>query len=245
VGNGVVNEGRASTLLGLSGWPAQGEELQIARDIALCELTGCTLHIQHLTTSGGVELVRQAKAKGLPVSCEVTPHHLFLSEDDIDVTYNTNLKMNPPLRTATDVQVLRAALLDGTIDAVASDHAPHAAHEKAREFELAPYGTTGLETALSLMLTHLVQPCIMGWDRLVEVLSLAPRRILGITPVNLQPGSVADLTVIDPDVIWTVAADDFASKSANSAFIGQTLIGRATDVYVGGYASLENGVIVD
>ncbi|MCL2757220.1 MAG: dihydroorotase, partial [Coriobacteriia bacterium] len=152
-GEGVVNDGVVSTRLGLAGYPALGEELQIARDIALCELTGCQLHIQHLSTARGVELVRAAKEKGLPVTCEVTPHHLFLCEDDLDETYNTNLKMNPPLRTAADRAALQAALIEGMIDCVATDHAPHARHEKALEFELAPFGTTGLETALALVLT--------------------------------------------------------------------------------------------
>jgi len=241
---GMVNEGTASTLLGLAGWPALGEEAQIARDIALSELTGCPLHIQHLSTATGADLVRQAKAKGLPVSSEVTPHHLFLHEDDLDVTYNTNLKMNPPLRTRHDNQALIEALLDGTIDAIATDHAPHAAHEKSLEFELAPYGTIGLETALPLVLTHLVEPGIMSWGRLVELMAHSPRCILGLEQVSLKAHSVADLTIIDPEVVWTVSEDSFASRSTNSAFIGATLKGRATDVYVGGYASLENGELV-
>ncbi|MCD8200362.1 MAG: dihydroorotase, partial [Coriobacteriaceae bacterium] len=169
VGAGVVNEGAASTRLGLAGWPAQGEETQIARDIALAQLTGCHVHIQHVTTAGGVERIRVAKKRDIPVTCEVTPHHLFLTEDDIDAdTYNTNLKVNPPLRTKKDTEALQAALIDGTIDIVASDHAPHAAHEKALEFEIAPFGTIGLETTLALLITHLVEPGEMSWQRLVE-----------------------------------------------------------------------------
>jgi dihydroorotase len=243
-GAGVVNEGAASTRLGLAGWPAAGEEVQIARDIALCELTGCALHIQHITTATGLALVRAAKHRGLPVTCEVTPHHLFLSEDDLDESYDTNLKMNPPLRTRADAEALKEALISGEIDCVACDHAPHASHEKALEFELAPFGTTGLETALALILSELVATGRLSWGDLVWRMAHAPRRILGLEPVTLEAGSVADLTVIDPEESWTVSADDFVSKAKNSAFIGRRLKGRATDVYVGGYASLENGRVV-
>jgi dihydroorotase len=239
---GVVNEGVVSTRLGMAGWPALAEEEQIARDIELCELTGCALHIQHLTTARGVELVDAAKAKGLPVTCEVTPHHLFLCEEDIDTTYNTNLKMNPPLRTRADMEALQQAVCEGRIDCIATDHAPHAAHEKALEFELAPFGTTGLETALALVLTHLVAPGKMSWQRLVECMAIAPRRILGIEQVSLadtpgKPGhdvGRANFTVIDPAQAWTVDAAGFVSKAKNSAFIGQELTGKAVMTFVGG-----------
>jgi dihydroorotase len=244
VGKGVVNEGAASTRLGVEGWPAAGEEVQIARDIALCELTGCTLHIQHITTAAGVALVKAAKAKGLPVTCEVTPHHLFLSEDDLDESYDTSLKMNPPLRTHADALALQEALIAGDIDCVATDHAPHALHQKALEFEIAPFGTTGLETALSLMITELVAPGRLSWSALVERMAHTPRRILGIDPVTLEVGATADLTVVDPAVSWEVGTDGFESKSSNSAFIGRVLTGRATDVYVAGYATLEDGMVV-
>ncbi|MDR0888848.1 MAG: dihydroorotase [Coriobacteriales bacterium] len=239
-GAGVVNEGMASTRLGVAGWPAEAEEMQIERDIMLCRLTGCRLHIQHITTARGVELVREAKDDGLPVTCEVTPHHLFLCEDDIDKTYNTNLKMNPPLRTREDMLALRSALIDGVIDCVATDHAPHAAHEKAMEFELAPFGTTGLETALGLVMTRLDMPLAT----LVERMSHAPRRILGLKDVTLAKGSPASVTIIDPNMEWTVSADSFASKATNSAFIGWKLKGRATDVFVCGRQSLKDGKVV-
>jgi dihydroorotase len=244
VGKGVVNEGVVSTRLGMSGWPAAGEEIQIARDIALCELTGCALHIQHITTAAGVALVSEAKAKGLPVTCEVTPHHLFLSEDDLNEDYDTNLKMNPPLRTREDMLALQQAIITGDIDCIATDHAPHAPHEKAFEFEAAPFGTTGLETALPLMLTELVATGKLGWDTLVERMAHAPRRIVGLSPVRLEAGSVADLTVVNPEQGFTVTAEDFESKSRNSAFIGRALKGRAVAVYVGGYATLEDGKVV-
>ncbi|MCL1890441.1 MAG: dihydroorotase [Coriobacteriia bacterium] len=244
VADGVVNEGAVSTRLGLAGWPALGEELEIARDIALCELTGCPLHIQHISTKRGVELVASAKEKGLPVTCEVTPHHLFLSEENLDETYNTNFKMNPPLRTEADRNFLVDALVKGTIDCVATDHAPHARHEKSLEFELAPFGTTGLETALSLMVTHLVDKDLLDWDVLVERMAHAPRRILALEAAKLKVGATADLTVIDPEIIWTVTPDCFESKSNNSAFIGAELKGRARHVFVDGYATLENGKVV-
>ncbi len=245
VGDGQVNEGVASTRLGMLGWPAEGEEVEVARDIALCRLTGCPLHVQHVTTARGLELVRAAKAEGLPVTCEVTPHHLFLTEDDIDDTYDTSLKVNPPLRTADDAVALVAGLVDGTIDAIVTDHAPHTDWEKDREFELAPFGMVGLETALSLMLTNLVAPGKIGYDRLVELMAVAPRAILKVEPVRLEAGSVADLTVIDPEAAWTVERDGFCSKAGNSGFLGAELKGRATDVYVGGYATLEEGAIVE
>lgn len=245
VGAGQVNEGVVSTRLGLLGWPAQGEELQIARDIMMCELTGCPLHIQHISTAAGLDMVRAAKEKGLPVTCEVTPHHLFLSEDDIDSTYNTSLKVNPPLRTQEDREALIEGVKDGSIDAIVTDHAPHAEWEKAHEFEYAPFGMTGLETSLALVLTNLVKPGVIDYSEMVELMAIAPREILGLEPVKIAEGSVADITVFDPTVAWTVNDDEFVSKSKNSGFIGFELEGRATDVFVGGVAMLENGEIVE
>ena len=245
VGAGQVNEGAASTRLGLLGWPAEGEELQIARDIALCRLTGCPLHVQHLTTARGLDLVRAAKAEGLPVTCEVTPHHLFLSEDDIADDYNTSLKVNPPLRTKADCAALVEGLVDGTVDAIVTDHAPHAFFEKDREFELAPFGMVGLETSVALVVTNLVLPGVISWERMVELMAVAPRRILRQERVAFEPDSVADLTVIDPACEWTVAPDELVSRSKNSGFIGHTLKARPTDTYVAGYATMEDGRIVE
>jgi len=245
VAGGVVNEGVVSTRLGLSGWPAAAEEIAVARDIRIAELTGCRLHIAHVSTAGSAALIREAKAAGLPVTAEVTPHHLFLDEDALDRTYDTNLKMNPPLRTAEDREALVEALLDGTIDCVATDHAPHARHEKELEFELAPFGTTGLETALSLVITHLVQPGRMGWADLVRVMAIAPRAAFNLPEVRLEPGAVADITVIDPEARVEVIPSWFASKSSNSAFLGATLLGKATDVLVEGRFALKNGKVVD
>ena len=245
VGAGQVNEGVVSTRLGMLGWPAEGEEIQIARDIAICRLTGCPLHIQHLTTARGLDLVRAAKAEGLPVTCEVTPHHLFLTEDAIGDDYNTFLKVNPPLRTAEDAAALVEGVKDGTVDAIVTDHAPHNDFEKNAEFELAPFGMIGLETALSLVITNLVAPGVISWERAVELMAVRPREILRVERVALEPGATADLTVIDPDAAWTVDAADFKSKAVNSGFIGVELTGRATDVYVGGYATMEDGAIVE
>ncbi len=243
VGHGQINEGKMSTRLALEGWPAQGEELQVARDIELAELTDAKLHIQHISTAKGLEYVRAAKAKGLPVTCEATPHHLFLTEDALDNTYNTALKVNPPLRTAEDAAALRAGVLDGTVDVIVTDHAPHAAWEKAREFELAPFGMTGIETSLALVLTNLVKPGLMSVARLVELMSSKPREILGLDAVSIAAGSVADITVFDPELTWTVGEDGYESKASNSGFAGAELCGRATDVFVGGKQTLKDGVV--
>lgn len=245
VGPGQVNEGVVSTRLGLAGWPATGEELQIQRDIALSELTGCPIHIQHITSARGVELVREGKACGIQVTCEVTPHHLVLNEDDITTTYNTNLKMNPPLRSKADNAALIEGIKDGTIDCIVTDHAPHADHEKAREFELAPFGMTGLETSFGVILTYLVDPGLITYNELVELMAIKPREILRLDQVTLKQGSVADITIFDPEVTWTVQSDDMYSKSHNSGFLGYTLKGRATDVFVGGTVTCKDGVVVE
>ena len=241
--NGVINEGRASTRLGMFGWPALGEELEIYRDIELCRITGCSLHIAHISTAAGLELVKKAKSEGLPVTCEVTPHHLFLDEDDITDAYDTNLKMNPPLRLPSDAKALREGLIDGSIDCVVTDHAPHAAHEKDAEWEIAYFGIIGLETSLPLMLTNLVLPGLMGWSRLVEVMAVSPRRILRLAPVRIEKGSAADLTLIDPGLTQTIEADWIESRSKNSPFIGSELTGFATDVFVDGKRTLIEGEV--
>ena len=244
VGTGQVNEGVVSTRLGVAGWPAEGEELQIQRDIALSRLTDCPLHIQHISTERGLNAVRAAKAEGLKVTCEATPHHLFLDEDMIGVDYNTNFKVNPPLRTKSDCKALIEGVVDGSVDVIVTDHAPHAAYEKDREFELAPFGMTGIETSVGLILTNLVNPGIITWQRMVELMAVKPREILRVEPVTLAAGSVADVTIIDPNLAWTVTEQDFQSKATNSAFIGANLIGRATDVYVGGQPTMIDCTVV-
>ena len=241
--HGVMNEGRASTRLGMFGWPALGEELEIQRDIDLARLTGCELHVCHISTARGLELVRAAKAEGLPVTCEVTPHHLFLTEENITESYNTNLKMNPPLRTAADAAALREGVCDGSIDCVVTDHAPHSAHEKECEFEIASFGTVGLECSLPLMLNNLVRKGHMSWQTLVEVMAVNPRRVLHLEPVRVEAGSAANLTLIDPERQVKVTPDFIESKSKNCAFLGMTLTGCATDVFVEGKHTLVDGEV--
>ena len=241
--HGVINEGRASTRLGMFGWPALGEEMEIYRDIELCRLTGCPLHIAHISTKKGLDLVKAAKAEGLPVTCEVTPHHLFLNEDDITDAYDTNLKMNPPLRLPSDMEALVEGILDGSIDCVVTAHAPHAQHEKDCEWEIAFFGTVGLETSLPLMLNNMVRTGLMSWQRLVEVMAVNPRSVLRLRPVSIEAGSRADLTLIDPDREVRVTTDYFESLSKNSAFMGETLVGAATDVFVDGRRVLEGGLV--
>lgn len=242
-GHGVINEGRASTRLGMFGWPALAEELEIYRDIELVRLTNCPLHICHISTRKGLDLVRAAKADGLPVTCEVTPHHLFLCEDDITNTYDTNLKMNPPLRTADDAAALREGVLDGSIDCIVTDHAPHAPHEKDCEWEISFFGIVGLETSLSLMLQNLVDTGKMSWARLVEIMAVNPRRLLRLEPVSIVEGSAADLTLIDPKKSVEITPEYLKSRSKNSAWLGQTLTGVATDVWAGGRRVLTDGVV--
>lgn len=242
-GHGVINEGRASTRLGMFGWPALAEELEIYRDIELVRLTNCPLHICHISTRKGLDLVRAAKADGLPVTCEVTPHHLFLCEDDITDTYDTNLKINPPLRTADDAAALREGVLDGSIDCIVTDHAPHAPHEKDCEWEISFFGIVGLETSLPLILQNLVDTGKMSWARLVEVMAVNPRRLLRLDPVSIAEGSAADLTLIDPKKSVEITPEYLKSRSKNSAWLGQTLTGVATDVWAGGRRVLTDGVV--
>ena len=223
---GQMHEGYHSYSLGLAGRPRESEEIIVARDLALARLTGGRLHVQHLSSAGSVEMVRRAKADGLRVTAEVTPHHLVFSDEDL-VTYDTNFKVNPPLRTPEDREALWAGLVDGTIDAVATDHAPHAVEDKEVEFDQAPPGTIGLETALAAVLTHLVEPGAMTLLRAIEAMSTAPARILGAGDHAgpIEPGRPANLVVFDPAADWVVEPP-FASRSRNSAFLGRALLGR-------------------
>jgi len=244
VGGACVNEGAVSTALGMNGSPNLGESLAVARDVALSALTGCPIHICHVSTAESVEVIRQAKADGVAVTCEVTPHHLLLTDTALDTTYNTNLKANPPLRGETDRQVLIGALVDGTIDAIATDHAPHAPHEKDREFDLASYGTIGLETALPLVLDRLVATGVLPLDVLVERMAHAPRDILNLEEVTLKAGSIADLTVLDLTCEVEFTPEYFRGRSKNSAFLGQRATGCATDVLVGGYWAMRDREVI-
>ncbi len=233
-GDGQMHEGEHSYALGLAGKPRESEEVLVARDIAIARLTGGRLHLLHLSSAGSVEMVRRAKAEGLRVTAEVTPHHLVFTDADL-VTYDTNFKVNPPIRTAEDREALRAALADGTIDVVGTDHAPHAVEEKEVEFDQAPPGTIGLETALAAVLTHLVEPGTLSLPRAIEALSTAPARLIGATEHGgpLEPGRAANLVIFDPAAEWLVEPP-FASRSRNCAFNGSTLRGKvAHTVYRG------------
>jgi dihydroorotase len=238
---GQMHEGLTSSSLGLAGQPREAEEVVVARDLAIARLTGGRLHLCHLSSAGSVQMVRRAKAEGLRVTAEVTPHHLVFSEEDL-LTYDTNMKMNPPLRSGEDRRELRAALADGTIDAVATDHAPHAVEEKEAEFDQAPFGTIGLETALAAVLTHLVEPGELTLSRAIEVLSTTPARILGAGdhggPIEL--GRPANLVVFDPYAEWAVEPP-FASKSRNSAFLGRRLRGRVVHTMLRGELVVADG----
>jgi dihydroorotase len=231
-GDGVMNEGAVSLRLGLKGMPAAAEDAMIARDIALLARTGGHLHIAHLSTAGAVDLVRDAKRRGLAVTAEVSPHHFTLTEAAVD-GYNTNAKMNPPLRTAHDLAAVRAALVDGTIDAIATDHAPHHRDEKEVEFDQAANGIVGLETALGLSL-RLADEAQIPLDVLVAALTVNPARILRLPHGTLTPGCAADVTIVDPTRRWTVETARFQSKSRNTPFGGMELCGQAVLTIVDG-----------
>ncbi len=237
---GVMNEGRMSTRLGLRGWPTVAEEIVIARDIALAEYTGGRLHVAHVSSAGGVDLVRRAKARGARVTAETTPHYLTLTEDDL-AGYDTRFKVSPPIRTAADREALVAGLADGALDAIASDHAPHADFEKDLEFDRAPFGLVGLETTLGLVLEALVRPGRLPLPAAIERLTVGPARVLGLPLGALAPGAVADLTLFDPEATWRVDPAEFFSLSRNSPFAGRTLRGRVTAVLVGGETRFRDG----
>jgi len=230
---GVMHEGLVSMVLGLKGMPAAGEEVMIGRDIALAEVTGGRLHVMHLSTAGGVELVRQAKQRGIAVTSEATPHHFTLTDECLR-RFDSNYKMSPPLRTAADVEAILEGLADGTIDCIATDHAPHALEKKMLELDRAPFGILGLETAVGLCITRLVVPGRLDWPRLVEAMSTLPSKILGIDRGTLAVGAIADVTLIDPAMTWEVDASTFRSKSVNTPFHGWQLTGRAVATIVGG-----------
>ena len=232
VGEGVMNEGFVATELGLKGIPWVAEDAAVARDVMLAEFTGSRLHVAHVSTRGAVEIVRSAKKRGVRVTCEATPHHFTLTEEAVR-GYDTHAKMNPPLRTAEDVDAVREGLADGTIDAVATDHAPHHDDEKNVEFNIALNGVVGLETALPLTL-RLVADGILSLPRAVELLTCGPARALGIRRGTLEVGAPADVTVIDPDLKWTVDPEKLQSKSRNTPFAGWPMKGAATCTIVGG-----------
>ena len=223
--NGVMNEGFVSTTLGLAGMPVIAEDVMVARDIALVEYTRGRYHVAHMSTAGSTDLVRQAKARGFDVTCEVTPHHFTLTDDAVR-TYDTNTKMNPPLRTREDVEALKAGLKDGTIDVIATDHAPHSFDEKEVEYQQAPFGIIGLETAIGIAIRELVHGNIITLYQLIEKMSVNPRRILRLPPIRIQEGEMANLTLFDPADEWVVDPTKFRSKSRNTPFRGMLLTGK-------------------
>jgi len=232
-GEGVMNEGYVSTVLGLKGIPRSAENVGTARNILLTMTTGCRLHILHVSTKESVEIIRHAKKFGAPITCETCPQYVALT-DEACLGYDTNAKMSPPLRTKADQEAILEGLRDDTIDAIATDHAPHAPHEKEQEFARAPFGMLGLETSLGLVVTHLVKPGVLSLSQMVEKMSLAPARILGLPAGTLTVGAAADVTVFDPDAEWTVDVNQFKSKSRNSVLDGVTLTGRAVTTFVTG-----------
>ena len=234
VGKGVMHEGYWSTLLGLPGWPSAGEEMIVMRNTLLAELCGTPIHCQHLSSGGSVRLIRDARARGIPISAEVCPHHIALSDDSLQ-GYDTNFKMNPPLRTRADIDALIQGIADGVVTILASDHAPHCAYEKEVEFDMAPFGIVGLETELGLFLDILVHKSrAIDLPRLIALLTIEPARLLRLDRGTLSPGAPADVTIIDPDLEWTVDAATFQSRSTNTPFHGRELKGRAVRTIVAG-----------
>ena len=241
VDGGQMHEGVHSAALGLRGRPAEAEEIAVARDLAIAGMTGGRLHLCHLSSARSVELVRRAKADGVRVTAEVTPHHLALTDDAL-VTYDTNLKVHPPIRTSEDRQALREGVADGTIDVIATDHAPHAVEEKEAEFDRSPPGTIGFETALAVVLTELVHTGALGLSQMIEAMSRAPARILGAADHGgpIEQGRPANLVIFDPDAEWLVEPP-FASKARNSAFMGARLRGRVTHTLLWGRLTVADG----
>jgi dihydroorotase len=229
----AMNEGLVSTELGLTGQPSAAEEVMVARDIILAELTGAHLHVAHVSTAGAVRLVREAKARGVRVTTEVTPHHLLLTDEAVR-GYDPNTKMAPPLRTKRDVEACLEALADGTIDCIATDHAPHALSEKEDEFAEAANGVVGLETAVPLLLDRLVRSGVVDLPTLVTRLSTAPARVLNLPGGSLAPGAAADITILDLERPWTVEPSAFRSRSRNTPFAGFTGTGAPWMTLVGG-----------
>ncbi len=241
--NGVMNEGKISTQLGLRGIPNAAEEVMIARDIILAEMTGGHLHIAHISSKGSVNLIKSAKKRGVKVTCETTPHYFTLTENEV-LGYNTNAKMNPPLRTQADVDAIKEALIDGTIDCIASDHAPHTKEEKNKEFDLAPFGIIGLETELALAYQELVLKKKMPIENLIEKFTTNPAKIIRLDGKgSLKIGNTADLIIFDPNKKFKVS-DYIASKSSNTPFLNYELKGVVDSTFVNGKIVWDDGKFV-
>ncbi len=237
---GCMNEGLISTELGLPGIPAAAEDVMVARNLSLSELTGARLHLAHISTAGSVRMVREAKARGIPVTAEACPHHFMLTEELVR-GYNTHAKMNPPLRTWADVQAIKEGLRDGTIDVIATDHAPHATQEKQQDFTEAPFGIVGLETALPLTL-GLVEEGVLSLEQAVQKLTSAPATAFGLNKGTLAVGADADVVIVDQHEQWEVDPTKFRSKSRNTPFAGWKVKGRVNVTIVGGRVVFETGV---
>ena len=230
---GQMHEGYTAVRYGLAGISAASEEVMVARDILLAAETGARFHVAHLSTAGSLEMIREAKRRGLPITCEVTPHHFSLVDEDVK-DYDTNYKMKPPLRSREDRDALLAGFADGTVDAISTDHAPHAGSEKMQEFDMAPFGIIGLETALGLALERLVHTGGLPLTRLVELLSTGPARIVGLDRGTLKVGAVADVTIFDPERRWTYDVNQSCSRSRNTPFDGARLRGGPVATVVAG-----------
>ena len=227
--DGAMNEGLNSTLLGLPGLPSVAEDIIVSRDILMAEYTGGRIHIAHISTKNSVDLVREAKKKGIKVTAEVTPHHFTLTDDSLK-TYDTNFKMNPPLRTQADVDAMIEGLKDGTIDCIASDHAPHSIEEKESEFQYAPNGIVGFETTVGLSFSELVVKNKISLENLIQKLSINPRKILNLPLPKFKEGEIANFTILDPNQVWTVDISKFKSKSKNSPFDKKLVTGKSVAV---------------
>jgi len=239
---GAMHEGYMSTVLGLKGITSSAEDVMVARDILLAEETGCRLHIAHVSTAGSVRLIRAAKARGVKVTAEVTPHHFSLTAEAV-AGYDTSTKVNPPLRTAADVAAVKEGLADGTIDVIATDHAPHTVEEKDVEYELAPFGLVGLETAVGLVWTELVATGVLTPLQAITKLTINPASILGLSKGTLMTCADADITIIDPEISWTVEPAQFAGKGRNTPFTGRLLKGLPYATIVSGRIVMRDGII--
>lgn len=243
VEDGAMNEGHRSAMLGFKGRPIVAEDIAVARDIMLAEYAGAHVHVAHISSGRAVELVREAKKRGVHVTAEATPHHLTMTDALVDPA-NSSTKVNPPLRTAKDVNAVVAGLCDGTIDMIATDHSPHAAEEKDREYIYAPSGFPGLETAIGVLMTDLVHTGKLPLETLIERMTYAPARVFQLNAGTLREGGPADVTVIDPNLVWTVDEKKFYTRGSHSPFVGRELTGKAVLTVVDGQIVMKDGVII-
>ena len=243
VEDGAMNEGHRSAMLGFKGRPIVAEDIAVARDIMLAEYAGAHVHVAHISSGRAVELVREAKKRGVHVTAEATPHHLTMTDALVDPA-DSSTKVNPPLRTAKDVNAVVAGLCDGTIDMIATDHSPHAAEEKDREYIYAPSGFPGLETAIGVLMTDLVHTGKLPLETLIERMTYAPARVFQLNAGTLREGGPADVTVIDPNLVWTVDEKKFYTRGSHSPFVGRELTGKAVLTVVDGQIVMKDGVII-